>query len=94
MLPPGHRVQAVHSAMCAYVADRLDPSAPRRGRPRAWDSNCWFAGRSIMKSPPWSSLGSAKFPTISREQIRNPGRQLTDTDVISWLAAPPETSSC
>ncbi len=35
MLPPGHRVQAVHSAMRAYVAaDRPDPSAPRRGRPR------------------------------------------------------------
>jgi len=35
MLPPAHRVQAVHSAMRAYVAaDRPDPSAPRRGRPR------------------------------------------------------------
>jgi len=35
MLPAAHRVQAVHSAMRAYVAaDRPDPSAPRRGRPR------------------------------------------------------------
>ncbi len=35
MLPPAHRVQPVHSAMRAYVAaDRPDPSAPRRGRPR------------------------------------------------------------
>jgi hypothetical protein len=33
--PPGARVQAVHSAMRAYVATvRTDPSAPRRGRPR------------------------------------------------------------
>ena len=33
--PPGARVQAVHSAMRRYVAaDRGDPSAPRRGRPR------------------------------------------------------------
>src|SRR5713101_8403620 len=31
MLPPGHRVQPVHSAMRAYVAYRPDPSAPRRG---------------------------------------------------------------
>jgi hypothetical protein len=35
ILPPGHRLQAVHSAMRTYVAaDRPDPSAPRRGRPR------------------------------------------------------------
>jgi hypothetical protein len=35
MLPPAHRVQPVHSAMRAYVAaDRRDPPALRRGRPR------------------------------------------------------------
>ena len=34
ILPPAHRGRAVHSAMRAYVADRLDPPAPRRGRPR------------------------------------------------------------
>src|SRR6266436_4214816 len=35
MRPPAHRVQPVHSAMRAYVAaDRRDPSALRRGRPR------------------------------------------------------------
>jgi hypothetical protein len=34
-LPPAYRAQPVHSAMRAYVAaDRPDPSAPRRGRPR------------------------------------------------------------
>jgi hypothetical protein len=32
---PGARVQAVHSAMRGYIAaDRVDPSVPRRGRPR------------------------------------------------------------
>ena len=72
MLPPGHRVQAVHSAMRAYVAaDRPDPSAgPFR----------WYDGRALAPIIP-QRAHTMRGPNVGTGTLSGHGSTLM---IASW----------